>query len=161
MTRELRELPQLLRTGEADHVFWDRPIDRSGVEAELLGYEELVMVEAKGTKSKGLIYLDHDADDDTTQRFLQAQGTKPPRIIRSYLDDVYGVIDGAALGIGRAVVPKHLIVADKRLQVVSGLRPLLSPVYLHNYKQPFLSRLQEAVFDCLASSLRRSLRQKP
>jgi DNA-binding transcriptional LysR family regulator len=160
MTRELRELPQLLRSGEADYVLWDRPVDRSGVESELLGSEELVMVEAKGIKTKSSTFLDHDSDDDTTQKFLQAQGGKLPKIVRSYLDDIYGVIDGAALGFGRAVVPRHLIQADKRLQIVAGYKPVLVPVYINSYSQAFRSRLHEAVMECLTVTLRRSLRQR-
>jgi DNA-binding transcriptional LysR family regulator len=160
MTRELREIPALLRSGEADHVFLDRPMDRNGVDSELLGYEELVMIEAKGGKSKSTTYLDHDSDDDTTHRFLLAQGGKPTKLVRSFLDDIYGVIDGAAMGFGRAIVPKHLILGDKRLQVVTGQKPLLVPVYLHGYSQPFRSRLQVAVLDSLTSALRRNLRQR-
>ena len=146
---ETRCLADFLTRGEADFILSDHAPERAGIEGALLGHEVYVLAASRDhDPGDASVYLDHDPEDLTTMRFLSAQDHNdairpPPR--RAYLDEIYGVIDGVALGLGRAVIPRHLALGDSRLQIIEGLKPLRSPVYLAYFKQPFYSRLQQAV----------------
>jgi hypothetical protein len=56
---------------------------------------------------------------------------KRAKIERRYLDDIYGLIDGVKLGLGRAVLPQHLIKGVAGLTVANSERTLSIPVVLH------------------------------
>ena len=60
---------------------------------------------------------------------------------RFFLDEIYSIIDGVAQGLGRAVVPIHLIENRKDVKVVSGYKPLFNSVYLSFLKRPYYSKL--------------------
>ena len=145
-TRELQELPILLKRGEIDFMVLDHHSDRSDFETLKLGEEKNVLVEKKNYKGED-IYLDHDENDQTSIRYLQMIGKKK-KPQRQYLDDVYGLIDGARLGLGKAVVPRHLIKGSKDLVIVSK-KNLIFPVILHYHQQPFYSRLHQTVVSTL------------
>jgi DNA-binding transcriptional LysR family regulator len=68
---------------------------------------------------------------------------------RAYFDDIYGLIDAVAEGLGRAVVPVHLLDPTTPVRVVSGFRPYEVPVFLHYHRQPYYTRLHQAVIDTL------------
>lgn len=151
-TRELDELPDLLRRGEVDYVVLDRKLEEESLEAILLGEEEYVLVSPKKYKVPADSILDHDERDQTSIRFFQIQRPrKSVRIQRHFLDDVYGIIDGVKHGMGRAVLPKHLISAESTLQIEPGFKPLRVPLLLHYFKQPYYTRLHEAVLRSLKS----------
>lgn len=140
--RELSELPALLRSGQADFIVLDRILESSELESRVLGEEEYVLVEAKRITGRNQIYLDHDPEDTTTRRFFELQGKRFPSGFRqSYLDDIYGILDGVASGWGRAVLPRHLIQNRSDLRVFSKMKPLRIPIVLHFYKQPYSSEL--------------------
>ncbi len=90
------------------------------------------------------VYLDHDPDDPTTAKFFNMQSGSQPEYRRNFMDETYAIIDGVALGLGRALVSRHLIARDPRIQVVSGYRSMFVPVLLHYHKQPFYTALQRA-----------------
>ncbi len=159
-TKEMRELPRLLKTGEVDFVFLDHPIEKEGIEARLLGFEENVLIESKVSGAKRDVFLDHDAEDDTTFRFFEIQSKKRTKLERVFLDDIYGILDGVALGIGRAVVPRHLLKSDPRFRVVPGLKTLRSPVYLVYHRQPIYTRLHNKTIECLTEGAKKRLAHK-
>jgi DNA-binding transcriptional LysR family regulator len=66
-------------------------------------------------------------------------------IKRIYLDDVHGIIAGLKSGLGRAVVPLHLIKNEKSLTIVNPKESLDVPVYLYYFHQPFYSQLHQAI----------------
>ncbi len=157
LTRELYELPAMLRSGEADLILTTEKTERQDWESHLLGHEENVMVERKkGAVRKGT-YLDHDAQDNTTFAFLKLNGIDTKSIRRSFLDDIYSILDGAKLGWGRAVVPKHLIRNDLTLKIISGHKSLRFPVYVQHFRQPYYSSLHHAVKECLVGGASRLL----
>ena len=85
-------------------------------------------------------HLDHDPEDLATERFF-ADLKKPPAYSRSFLDDVYGVLDGVKLGLGQAVMSRHLLKDSKDISIVRTYKPKTVEVVLHYFKQPYYSRL--------------------
>lgn len=150
VSRETHELPKLLRSGEIDFAVLDAKVERSGLESHLLGHEENVLVRSSKLSCPPDVFLDHDPNDMTTELFLKQQGRKLTARKRHYLDNIDGVIEGAALGWGGAVVPRHLLRGRRDLTIVSDLKSHRSPVYLHYYTQPFYSRLHQAVVKALS-----------
>jgi DNA-binding transcriptional LysR family regulator len=141
---ELRELPDLLLTGNVDFIVTDSPLHRADVETVQLGQEECVMAESAEHGAADGVYLDHDPDDPTTAKFFSMQSGTLPEYRRSFMDETYAIIDGVALGLGRALVSRHLIASDPRIRVVPGYRSMFVPVLLHYHKQPFYTALQRA-----------------
>lgn len=148
-TREIRELPTLLRQGEVDFLLVDSAINKSGWQSHRLGYEENVMVESARGPSAAESYLDHDPEDATTHAFFRLNKLDARGLRRSYLDEIYGILDGVAAGWGRAVVPRHLLKDRPDIRVLDGLRALRVPVVLHYYQQPFYSKLHQECLKCL------------
>ena len=109
-TRELYELPACLQRGEVDFVALDRIWEREGIAYVKLGDERNVLIESKSYQGAE-IYLDHDEEDETTERYFKSQGKKWSAQ-RHFLGDIYGVIEGVRHGLGRAVVAHHLIAND-------------------------------------------------
>ena len=143
---EVRQLPELLITGNVDFIVTDTPLHRADIETVQLGQEECIMAESSSFELEGEIFLDHDPDDPTTAKFLAMQAAgKPTHYRRSFMDEIYATIDGIALGLGRAVVSRHLITRDPRIRVAERYRSMFVPVLLHYHKQPFYTALQRAV----------------
>ena len=155
--REMTELESMLARAGADFVMLDHVLDRDGLEHHKLGEEELVLVESTKYDERREVYLDHDPDDETTIRFLRRSRAQLGRIQRSFLDNIDGLIDGAAHGMGRAVLPRHLLSGDLPLRIVPGHKPIHVPVVLHYWKQPSYSRVHEAVVEALREGVVRVL----
>lgn len=149
---EIETLPAKLQRGEIDYMILDRKEARDELEAVLLGHEQNVLIQQK--KYKGVdIYLDHTPDDETTFRYLKSAGKKSKNIERRYLADIYGIIEGVRHGLGRAVVPKHLI-DEKEFEIIEPKTILEVPVYLHFYSQPYYSKLHQEILKTLTHTLK-------
>jgi DNA-binding transcriptional LysR family regulator len=159
VSRELDELPGLLQQGEVDFLLWDRKLELEGVESVHLGNEVNVMVHAKSKKSRKDVFLDHDERDQTTLRFFKEQ-SRSAEMKRIYLDDIYGIIDGVALGMGRAVLPKHLAEQHPSLEVDRSFKAVESPVFLNFYRQPYYSKLHAVVQGVLQTQLKAQLKSR-
>ncbi|MBK8201493.1 MAG: hypothetical protein IPK68_03935 [Bdellovibrionales bacterium] len=108
-------------------------------------------IESKKGSERNDIFLDNDSEDLATEVFFKDQGGKALKYRRSYFDDSYGIIDGVALGLGRAVMPAHLISSNTDIKVIKGYKPYTVDVVLHYYQQPFYSKLHQAVIDSLTN----------
>lgn len=157
-SRELRELPYMLKTGEADFIIHDNPKLSGKLVAIEIGQENLVHVRSKrGLNEKAnflkeqgqTIFLDHDVDDMTTYHFFTSQGQSDVNIQRSFYDDIYGILDGVRLGFGEAIVSEHLIAQDNEIEVVPHKNKVTSPVILYYQKHRYLSDLQKQVIRML------------
>ena len=137
--KELRELPPMLQSGEADFVFMDQEIKKSGVNSLLLGHERYVLT--KGREQCEDFYLSHDEEDMMTHRYLEATGKKNAIVRRRFVDEIYSAIDGVASGLGQCVMPEHLIKKDPRIKIVNRKEAVLSPVYLCFRERPYQNRL--------------------
>lgn len=149
LAREVYELPGLLQQGEVDFIVLDRRWEREGVASLLLGHENHVLVERKDYKGPE-VYIDHDERDELTFRYF-SQRKKGWSGQRHFLDDIHGLIEGVRNGLGRAVLPRHLIEGDSELRIVDPTHVLRVPVYLHHFEQPFYSRLHAATIEALRS----------
>jgi DNA-binding transcriptional LysR family regulator len=160
ITKELRELPQLLKTAEVDYILTNKRAESSDIENVYLGTEENILVESKhfsDTES----YLDHDESDPTTKAYFTVNKIKfRPKTYR-YLDDVYGLLDGIRHGLGKAVVPVHLIEGDRSLQIIDPKRKLLVPVYLQFYKQSYYRKIHSIFLGEIKKYFKKSLPQYP
>lgn len=102
------------------------------------------MIESIKDNHKAAHYLDHDSEDTTTTDFLLKNSliTKKSIIIRSYYDEVYSIIRAVELGLGRTVVPKHLIKNNNQIKILSQYKAQKVPIYLIYYQQQYYSQLQ-------------------
>ena len=143
VTKELYELPDLLKSGALDMMILDTSLDKAGIKSVFLGEELNVRIRKKGMPPQE-IFLDHDENDETTFRFLKLKSGS--KIRRHYFDDIYGIIDGVRAGLAEAVVSKHLI-NDMRDIEITDERAISNPIVLHFFEQAYYSRLQQAVVE--------------
>lgn len=156
-SKELHELPQLLHSAAADFIFSTRPISRQGLMNELLGYEEYVLIQPNKKNFPRDIYLDHDEEDTTTYDFFKLQRKHPSQIRRYFLDEIYLIISGVELGIGCAVVPKHLLLGNRKITILKHLQSLKLPVYLVYYAQQYYTRLQCDIISVVKDAFKKIL----
>jgi DNA-binding transcriptional LysR family regulator len=157
--REMKDIAALLAQGIVDFAFLEHVIERTDVHHSTLGYEEYVLVQSRQFRARDDVYLDHDPEDHTTMRFLKRNSVNARYVRRSFFDDIYGVLDAATHGFGRAVVPHHLLSdwVAKSLEVVPDMKAMRAPVVLHHFRQPSYTRAHEAVREALASGVPRAL----
>ncbi|MBN22602.1 MAG: hypothetical protein CL678_15065 [Bdellovibrionaceae bacterium] len=142
---DIGDLPGMLQRAEVDFVIMDYKLDQANLETQVLGQEKLVVIESKNASNRDDIFLDNDSNDRATELFFKFQKKKAPKYRRSYFDDCYGIIDGVKAELGKAVMSEHLVNGDKSLRIVNGYKPYNLDIVLHFYKQPFRSRLHQAV----------------
>jgi DNA-binding transcriptional LysR family regulator len=145
---EFDQLPQRLRQGEIDYMVLAQREQREDLERIALGQEQNVLVQKRKYKGPD-IYLDHDESDDVTLQYLKLHGRRGTKIERRYLDNVEGLLAGVRLGLGRAVLPKHLIGRDSDLEIVHPSKVLEIPVYLYFYSQPYYSKLHSKIVESI------------
>jgi len=151
--REVRELMPILASNQVDFIITTEPSDKSEIISHALGSEINVLVKPKSGDYRSRIILDHDIHDSTTFDFFKLQKKKSDKFERFYLDEVYTIIDGVANGMGEAVLPMHLVQNDRRLQIISGLKPLRIPIYLQYYKLPFYSETHKKILECMLTKI--------
>ncbi len=147
LSKEMDELPTLLRRGEIDYMIHYNEWVKDDIETRLLGNERNICVERSGYRGPE-VFLDHDENDQTTAKYLKMIKSKKS-YERRYLDDVYGLIDGVKNGIGRAIVPEHLIQSERKIRIVDDKNVLHFPVIMHFYKQPYYTELHTHIIQHL------------
>lgn len=154
---EMRVLPEMLLTGVVDFIITDCHLPRNDLESVELGQEEYVLVQSVERPPDCEVYLDHDPADQITQKFLALQSGSTPSYRRSYMDETYAIIDAAALGLGKAVMSRHLVEGHGGLEIMEGYKSLLVPVLLHYHQQPFYTDLHKATVSALQENCPRFL----
>ncbi len=147
---EIDELYELLRTSKVDFVLSNKDPQNKSIKAEFLGYEDNVLVESTKYEFNNC-YLDHDSKDVTTSSYFKLKPKLNNDIQKRYLDDVYGLIDGVKLGMGRAVLPSHLIENEKDLKVLFPKTKLRVSLYLLYYDNSYHTELEKAVIEQVTS----------
>lgn len=150
---ELNHLPEFLQTGRVDLIITCGKLDRANFEGFYLGDEINILVEAKKASPGPDIYLDHDVNDQMTINFLRYQGQRKSKIERRFMDNINGIIAGVEAGLGKAVIPKHLVKGMKNIKPVSDQKEMRDPVYLYTLKQPFYSKLHAAIIKELTENV--------
>ena len=147
---EVNELHDWLTDGKADFVVSLSECERMGIENVQIGVERNVLIESARHGGREDCYIDHEPRDNFTEKFFLSQtGATVPKMLRAYFDDIYGLIDAVSEGVGRAVVPLHLVKPEHEVRAVPGYRPFEVPVVLQFHQQPYYTRLQKAVIDTL------------
>jgi len=144
---EIVELPEILTTARADMIIMDYAWQKKGVAEKNLGKEEFVVIESARHETSEDMYLDHGPVDNATEAFFRTQSRAPKKFRRSFMGDVYGIIDGVSQGLGRAVMSKHLIEENSKIKIVRGYSPYKRDVTLHYFEQPYYSRLISKVIE--------------
>lgn len=159
--RDLRELPEILYRAEADFIINQEPLARLGYESIEIGTEYNVLIESHKKDAIKDIYLDHDIHDHFNEHYLmsQKQQIKEP-IKRGFVSDIYGIIDGVRLGLGRGVVPLHMINKMTDIRIVEDYETLETPCLLHYPSSPYYSELHQKVISILKDGCRPYLNQK-
>ena len=138
----------MLFRSKVDFVLSHKAPQINSIQADFLGYEDNVLVESKKYKFSGH-YLDHDSEDVTTNSYFKLKPELDKKTKKRYLDDVYGLIDGVKLGLGRAVLPLHLIRHEKGLKILYPNTKLRVPLYLLYYKNSYHTQLELAVIKAI------------
>lgn len=158
-SQELRQLPGMLFSGAIDLVVNAQPIEKQGIENHKLGDEEYVLIQSAGKFSRDEIYLDYDEEDQTTVDFFKSQTKKSKvKLVQNFMNDIYFIIDAVRAGIGRAVVPLHLIRDAKGIEIVKGYQSMKMPVYLSYYTQAFYTELQKEAIEAIKEGAAEQLR---
>lgn len=159
MSRELRELPGLLLSSSVDFILTTTPIKKNILTTEIVGKEEFVHIRPSLPIGKGtaiLPYLDHDADDETTLQFLERQKLDT-NVERNFYDDIYLILDAVELGLGQAIVSKHLITGRKNLTVVKHPKKMIFEIYLQFYLDSYQPKMKLDVLHTLKHNLSKYL----
>ncbi len=147
---EVHELQDLLIEGKVDFSVSLSECERMGIENVRIGVERNVLIESSRHATREDCYVDHEPRDNFTERFFLIQtGATVPKMLRAYFDDIYGLLDAVSEGVGRAVVPLHLIRPEHHVRMVPGFRPYEVPVFLHHHTRPYYTKLHRAVIDTL------------
>lgn len=157
--RELHELPDVLRSGQADFVFTVAPIQIPLVSTTLIGYEQNVLVRRKRGPTISDVFIDHDEKDELTVQFLAAQkkSLQPKKWRRSFVDDIEMLIEATKSGLGLAVIPIHLAKKETELEIDTSFKSLATPIYLSEHEQVLSTKLHSAISTLLRSKIARKL----
>ncbi|MFT5705415.1 MAG: DNA-binding transcriptional LysR family regulator [Shewanella sp.] len=150
-SREMRELPTMLKTGEADFIVLDHFNDLVNFNKIKIGEEEIVHARHRDHKDENQVFLDHDIQDMTTFSFLKSQGVGDVCLKRCYYDDIYGVIDGVKLGFGQAIVSRHLLKDLDEITIIPYSKTVNNPLVLYYHSNQYLTRLYQEVIDTLVN----------
>jgi DNA-binding transcriptional LysR family regulator len=150
LTYNMEYLPNVLMRGEADFVIMDFKLKKNNVNTQLLGHEHYLLIKSSKYPTSH-VFLDHNSDDKITKLFLKKQGRDPEAIVRSYVDNIEGVLHGVMMGLGQGVVPSHLLKKNMPIKIIKDIKPLKAPVIVHYFNQPYYSKLHQAVMEALIS----------
>lgn len=142
---EMTELVDALRSAEADFIVLDYRLQKRGIAEHSLGKEEYIVIKSSKFPADEALYLDHTFQDNATETFFREQAAFPKNFRRSFMGDVYAVIEGVELGLGRAVMSKHLLKGNSQVKVVKGFKPYSREVTLNYFEQAYYSRLHKEV----------------
>jgi len=151
--RQVEDLAAMLNCGEVDFIIMDHKLEKANLEFEFLGQETFVVIEnTKGFGRKD-VFLDNNYKDRTTESFFRLQQGNKEKYRRSYFDDCYGIIQGVEMGLGRAVMPSHLIKNNKSIRVSKDFKELKQDVFLHYHFQPIYSKLHQSIISELKTNM--------
>ncbi len=146
---EAKYLPGFLTRGEADIIISDQKLDWAAVTSKIIGNETFVAIKSSRYDTRQNVYLDLDPEDRVTEEFFQQQSAPTPGYTRSFMFDVFGIIDGVAEGMGRAIISRHLIEGNSAVEIDTTYSPMTVDLYMHYYTQPYYTLLHEKIVQIL------------
>lgn len=150
--KEIYELAPLLVSGALDFAVLNYELSHPQFEKVHLFDEENVLIQPKNFKASDT-YLDHDPKDQTTLSFFAFHNKSHEQLKRRYCDDIYGIIDGVRLGLGRAVVPLHLVRDCSDIEITDSEAIFTTPVILHFLKLHREDRFHQKIIHALSTKL--------
>jgi len=147
---EVVDLIDILKSNRADIVILDYCPQISRIEKRIVGREEYVIIESAKHKNIPDIYFDHGEHDNATETYFNFQGESFKKR-RGFMGDVYGIIDGVSLGLGRAVMSKHMVVGDHRFIIKKKKKRYFRDLELCYYKRDYYSPIMMEAFTYLES----------
>jgi DNA-binding transcriptional LysR family regulator len=157
---EIYQVGSALTRGEVDYGFGTEPINRSNVVSTRLGYEEYLLVASKSLPDRE-VYLDHDSKDQTTAEYFRINAMEEGVPRRFYLGDVYGILQSVELGLGRAVLPRHLIRGNPKIRSLEFENPMWVPVYLYFFRRAVYPKRHHEVVRVIKEIFAANLNQNP
>jgi DNA-binding transcriptional LysR family regulator len=151
-SHEVYELPDILKASRADIIFTDFLPNLSGTVQDLVGEEDYVLIESRRHRSTPNIFLDHYPNDNASESFFRHQGLEF-NYPRSFIGDVYGILDGVALGLGKAVMSRHLVTQDKRFKIIKSKRRYTRPIVMSYYHQSYYPMIQKQALEIFNTKL--------
>ncbi len=149
-----QEIAFALQNDEVDIVLTDFALHKGNVHSEILGHESFVVIESAVALGVQDVFLDNAPSDLATENFFRGQPTGVPKYTRLFMHDCYGIIDGVIAGLGRAVMPAHLLKGNDKVRILDGYQPYLLQVCMQFFTQTRYSRLHLAVSDLLRGRVR-------
>ncbi|VEG90858.1 LysR family transcriptional regulator [Legionella spiritensis] len=146
---EMKALLPALESGLVDFIVTGEEICRPSVRIMTIGFEHYVLTCSASLPAPNDVFLDHDKEDPITASFWRQQTSQPRSWRTYYLDDIHMIIAGVKNGLGRAVLPLHLVKNDETITVLDDFTPLKVPVYLACYKNEWQTRLQRVLWQRL------------
>jgi len=146
---EAKYMPGFLTRGEADIIISDQKLDWAAVTSTIIGSETFVAIKSSRYDTRQGVYLDLAPEDRVTEEFFQSQNSPAPKYTRSFLFDVFGIIDGVGQGMGKAIISKHLIDGLDTVVIDESFEPITVDLYMHYYTQPYYTLLHEKVVQIL------------
>ncbi len=143
--REMRELPAMLKSGEADFILMDYNRIIPNLASVKVGDESIVHIQHFANTDTNLPFLDHDEKDMTSYQFFQKQGQNKLALHRCFYDNIYGIIDGVRLGLGQAVASRHLIADMSEIRIAEHPIAVSNPVVVYYLEGQYLTRFQHRV----------------
>lgn len=153
---EVVELEHVLKTNKADAIITDYMPNQPGMEHIILGQEEYVIIESAKHDNIPKVFLDHGPHDNATDSYFNFLDLEK-NYRRGFMGDVYGILDGVAYGLGRAVMSKHLIKNDKRFRIKKHKKAYFRPIVLSYYKQSYYPPVYRQIFELLIQKVPRFL----
>lgn len=159
---DMGELRDKLLRGHADFIVTHLPVERHGYESIVIGEEINVLVESEKDEAITDIYLDHNQADDFSETFLHAINADIRVIKRGFCHDIYGILEGVAFGMGRGVVPIHLVEPGRGIRVVPDYpRALKTPVMLQYPTPDYITKAQRVVLESIKTHATRYFSANP
>ncbi len=146
---EMSAIPFYLKSAKADLIILDYHLNKQSIEEKIIGQEEYVVIESIKYPCPKDIYLDQGPEDNATESFFLFQKDANFKYRRSFMGDVYGIIDGVKQGLGRAVMSKHLV--DKSVKIINGFKPYKRDITLHYNKAVYYSKIHQEIVNILTT----------
>ncbi len=150
---EAKNMPGFLSRGEADIIISDQKLEWAAVTSEKIGTETFVAIKSSRFDTRQNVYLDLDPDDRVTETFFMKQKVTTHDYSRSFMFDVFGIIDGVSEGLGRAIISKHLISGLDTVEIDERYEPWTVDLYMHYYTQPYYTLLHEKIASLIRACL--------